>query len=106
MSVTGFIEKQLSAALAPTHLEVINESYLHNVPPNAETHFKLVVVSTAFAGQRQIARHQRIYGLLGAVLKNPVHALALHTYTPEEWAATAAVPASPECLGGVKQKTD
>lgn len=103
MSVAGFIEKQLSDALAPAHLAVINESHLHNVPPNSETHFKVVIASAAFAGQRQVARQQRIYGLLSAVLKNPVHALALHTYTPEEWSTAGTAPTSPECLGGDKQ---
>lgn len=100
MAVAEFIETQLTEALAPTHLAVVNESHMHNVPPASETHFKVVIASAAFVGQRQLARHQRIYGLLAPVLKNPVHALALHTYTPEEWAATGAAPASPECHGG------
>ncbi len=100
MVVAQFIETQLTQALAPTHLAVVNESHMHNVPPDAETHFKVVIASAAFADLRQLARHQRIYSLLAPVLKNPVHALALHTYTPAEWAATAAPPASPECRGG------
>lgn len=99
-SIAAFIEQQLSAALAPTHLAIVNESHLHNVPIHSQTHFKVVVASAAFAGLRPAARHQRVYALLGAVLKNPVHALALHTYTPDEWAALATVPASPQCLGG------
>lgn len=105
-SVAEFIEKRLSDALAPVHLSVINESHMHNVPPNSQTHFKVVVASAAFTGQRQVARQQRIYGLLNEVLRNPVHALALHTYTPEEWAIAGAAPASPACVGGEKRDAD
>ncbi|MDP4918198.1 MAG: BolA family transcriptional regulator, partial [Haliea sp.] len=65
MSVQEHIEKQLIAALAPAHLEVVNESHMHSVPPNSETHFRVVVASEAFAGKRQVARHQRVYATLG-----------------------------------------
>lgn len=103
MSVQQQITEQLAAALAPIHLEVANESHMHSVPADSETHFRVVVVSEAFTGQRQVARHQRIYSLLAAQLEGPVHALALHTYAPAEWEARAtAAPASPDCLGGSK----
>jgi BolA family transcriptional regulator, general stress-responsive regulator len=103
MSVQQQITEQLAQALAPLHLEVANESHMHSVPPDSETHFRVVVVSEVFNGKRQVARHQQIYGLLAAQLEGPVHALALHTYAPSEWdARAAAVPASPDCLGGSK----
>ncbi|MDP4650363.1 MAG: BolA/IbaG family iron-sulfur metabolism protein [Haliea sp.] len=103
MSVQEHIEKQLIAALAPAHLEVVNESHMHSVPPNSETHFRVVVASEAFAGKRQVARHQRVYSVLAEQLQGPVHALALHTYSPQEWKERAgAAPASPDCLGGSK----
>ncbi len=103
MSVQQQIIEQLAAALAPMHLEVANESHMHSVPPNSETHFRVVVVSGAFDGKRQVARHQQIYGLLATQLQGPVHALALHTYSPQEWETRAAeAPASPDCLGGSK----
>tara|TARA_R110002110_G_scaffold77390_1_gene203443 strand:- start:4950 stop:5282 length:333 start_codon:yes stop_codon:yes gene_type:complete len=103
MSVQQQITEQLAAALAPMHLEVANESHMHSVPPDSETHFRVVIVSEAFDGQRQVARHQKIYGLLAAQLQGPVHALALHTYSPGEWEARdAAAPASPDCMGGSK----
>jgi len=95
--------QQKLAVLTPIHLEVINESHMHSVPPNSETHFKVVMVSPQFVGKRQVARHQSIYQLLAAELKAGVHALALHTYTQDEWNARAqSAPASPECLGGSK----
>lgn len=103
MSVAQHIQTRLEADLAPLHLEVANESDQHSVPPDSETHFRVVVVSEAFAGQRRVARHQRIYGLLEAQLQGPVHALALHLFTPEEWQARQqSAPASPDCLGGSK----
>ncbi|MCV6623132.1 MAG: BolA/IbaG family iron-sulfur metabolism protein [Cellvibrionaceae bacterium] len=86
-------------ALAPSHLEVANESHGHNVPAGSESHFKVVLVSEAFSGLRQVPRHQKIYGLLAEEMAGPVHALALHTFSPEEW-SEQAVPESPNCLGG------
>jgi len=103
MSVQQQITEQLVQALAPLHLEVANESHMHSVPPNSETHFRVVLVSEVFSGLRQVARHQKVYGLLAQQLEGPVHALALHTYAPAEWDARAAsAPASPDCLGGSK----
>ncbi len=103
MSLQQQIQHKLSAAFAPVHVEVINESHKHSGPPDAESHFKVVLVSQAFSAKRPVARHQMIYQLLAAELQGPVHALALHTYTEAEWRARAApAPASPDCLGGSK----
>ncbi|WP_116365201.1 BolA family protein [Parahaliea mediterranea] len=103
MRVQEQIESTLNEALAPAYLDVANESHMHSVPPNSETHFRVVAVSDAFAGQRKVARHQRIYGLLAAQLAGPVHALALQLYTPDEWQAREEqVRPSPDCLGGSK----
>ncbi|WP_120510209.1 transcriptional regulator BolA [Photobacterium salinisoli] len=96
------IEQKLQAALSPTHLEVRNESYMHNVPEGAESHFKVVVVSNEFEGQRLIGRHRAINTVLADELANHIHALAIHTYTPDEWQAQQSAPASPACLGGSK----
>jgi BolA protein len=73
---------------------------MHNVPPGSESHFKVVLAASVFDGQRKVARHQAVYALLGDLMQGGVHALALHLYTPEEWAALGGAPASPECLGG------
>ncbi len=103
MTVQQQIEQKLADALAPAHLEVLNESHQHNVPPNSETHFKVVVVADSFASQRKVARHQSVYALLGEELAGPVHALALHTYTRDEWEERfGEAPLSPPCLGGSK----
>lgn len=99
-SMETAIRTKLLADLAPSHLEVINESHMHNVPANSQTHFKVVAVSECFEGLRLVARHQRVYGVLSAELAGEVHALALHLYTPSEWLAKAGAPASPNCMGG------
>ncbi len=100
--VENRILSKLSAEFQPLHLEVLNESHMHSVPPGSETHFKVVLATTAFTGKRQVQRHQAVYACLSAELQNGVHALALHTFSPEEWQANTAVPASPQCLGGSK----
>jgi BolA protein len=103
MSVQQEIQKQLQQLLDPTYLEVVNESHMHSVPANSETHFKVVIVSGGFDGKRKVARHQKIYGALASQLQGPVHALALHTYTPDEWQQRQeATPQSPDCMGGSK----
>lgn len=95
------IEAKLADALAPAHLEVVNESGSHNVPPDAETHFKVVVVSSRFDGQRLLARHRRVNEALAEELAGGVHALAIHTYTAAEWQQRFGdAPMSPPCRGG------
>ena len=103
MRMQQTIERKLSEAFAPGRLEVLNESHQHSVPPGSETHFKVVLVSAAFEGKRSVARHQQVYTVLAEELTGGVHALALHTYTPAEWAQRAAgAPDSPACMGGGK----
>lgn len=103
MSVKQQIEAKLASALPLTAIEVVNESHMHSVPAGSETHFKVVLVSTEFVGKRAVARHQLVYGILADELAGPVHALALHTYTDDEWLQrNGAAPASPQCMGGSK----
>lgn len=103
MKIQQSIEAKLRDGLSPTLLQVLNESHMHSVPPNSETHFKVVVVSEAFAGKSRVARHQTVNGLLADELAGPVHALSIQAHTPEEWAARGGVVLdSPECLGGGK----
>nr|BAH89735.1 putative cell division protein BolA [uncultured bacterium] len=100
-SVEDSINDKLGACFEPRHLEVVNESGNHNVPPGSETHFKVVLVSDAFDGQRLIARHRAVNEALADELAGGVHALSLHTYTAEEWRARFGdAPTSPPCLGG------
>ncbi|QXI39775.1 BolA family protein [Pseudomonas xantholysinigenes] len=96
MSMQQRIEQQL-APLGDRHLEVHNESHMHS--RGQETHYKAVLVSEQFAGLNSVKRHQKVYATMGELM-GEIHALAIHTYTPEEWAAVGAAPASPVCAGG------
>lgn len=102
MSMEAVLRQKLESGLALDHCEVINESHGHNVPKGSETHFKVVLVSPDFSGMRAVARHQKVYGLVSEELKGGVHALALHTYSPEEWLLQGSAPESPACRGGSK----
>lgn len=102
MSIQATIEEKLQA-LAPAFLAVENESHRHAVPPNSETHFKVTLVSERLEGLMPVKRHQQVYALLANELAGPVHALALHLYTPAEWQASGqSRPDSPDCRGGSK----
>jgi BolA protein len=98
------VERELTDLLRE-HFElsffaIENESFRHNVPSGSESHFKVTLVSSEFAGRRKVARHQAVYAVVADLLAGPIHALALHTYTPQEWAQRETSPASPPCLGG------
>jgi len=105
MSVQADIERKLADGIQAIHLEVINESGNHNVPAGSESHFKVVIVSGDFEGKSLLARHRQVNGILADELQHRIHALALHTYTEEEWRAqNGDAPMSPPCLGGSKAK--
>ncbi len=106
MTVQQTIESKITADLQPSHLEVVNESHMHSVPPGSESHFKLVVVSERFAGKTRVARHQLVNGILADELGRQIHALSMQTHTAEEWRDRAGhVLESPACLGGGKADT-
>ena len=88
MSVKQTIERKVRAELAPTRLEIVDESHLHaghaGARPEGETHFRVTVVAEAFAGATRVARQQRVYGILKDELAGPVHALSLRTLAPDE----------------------
>ncbi|HIK34808.1 MULTISPECIES: BolA family protein [unclassified Thermosynechococcus] len=50
-------------------------------------HYEAVVVSAAFEGKRLVQQHQLVYSSLKDLMaSNELHALALKTYTPQQWA--------------------
>ena len=103
MSVQTQIEEKLANHFDLMHMEVVNESGNHNVPPGSESHFKLVLVSNEFADKSLIMRHRAVNKVLADELANQIHALALHTYTEQEWQVkNGSAPMSPPCLGGSK----
>jgi BolA protein len=102
MSRAETLRRALEEGLAPSHLEVLDESSQHSVPRGAESHFKITVVSDAFEGFSAVQRHRRVNQILGEAFRAGLHALSIHAKTPAEWAASPAAVASPACLGGSK----
>jgi len=85
-SMARRIEHLLQQRLAPTHLEVRDESAAHIGHANAgKGHFRVKVVSTCFAGLKPLQRHRLVNEALSALLVNDVHALAMETLTPDEF---------------------
>ena len=54
-------------------------------------HFDAVIVCAGFAGKTRIQQHQMVYAALGDKMKDEIHALSMHTMTPEDWAAETTV---------------
>jgi BolA protein len=105
MTIQANIETKINNALQPEYLEVVNESHMHNVPPDSESHFKVTVVTAEFNGKMLVARHRVLNQLLKEELEGPVHALSLNTLTPEEWQEkNGEIRKSPPCLGGSKAR--
>ncbi|MPZ08817.1 MAG: BolA/IbaG family iron-sulfur metabolism protein [Kiloniellaceae bacterium] len=88
MAVAETIEQKLTQALAPQRLKVVDDSEKHKghagYREGGQSHFRVEVVSAAFAGQSRVARQRRVYEILAAELAAGVHALQLTTLTPEE----------------------
>ncbi|CAK4132594.1 unnamed protein product [Aphanomyces euteiches] len=95
------IQKKLQEAFQPAHLQVLNESYMHNVPKGSETHFKVVIVSDLFEGKPLIQRHRMVNEALKEEFDMGVHALSIQSKTPAQWEANNTVRPSPNCLGGM-----
>ncbi|WP_263078696.1 BolA/IbaG family iron-sulfur metabolism protein [Endozoicomonas sp. Mp262] len=101
MSMKEHISRKLQSSIRLSHVEVINESHLHNVPPGSESHFKVILVSDEFIGKMPVKRHQLVYGILANEIRQDIHALALHTYTESEWHdRLKKAPDTPDCKGG------
>jgi len=98
MKVQRAIQDKLTSQFQPNHLEVINESGNHNVPPGSESHFKVVLVSGEFEGKPTLARHRMVNQALAEELDGPVHALSLRVFTPAQWQESGRdVAPSPPC---------
>ena len=95
------IEHKLRQSFTADHVEVINESHQHNVPPGSESHFKVIIVASEFEQLPLVKRHQAVYSVLSSLMQEGIHALALHTFSRQEWQLENQRPSkSPPCLGG------
>ena len=87
MTVADEIRKRLST-LSPARLELLDESAKHaghaGAAPGGNTHWKLTIVSAAFAGKTTVARHRMIYEALGDLMQQPIHALSISATAPGE----------------------
>jgi BolA protein len=102
MTMQQTIESRLNSSFSIEHLAIENESHLHNVAPGSESHFKVTIVSEDFSELMLIKRHRLVNKALQQELQT-IHALALHTMTPDEWISRAGkVADSPQCRGGGK----
>lgn len=94
--------KLLELVLTPlnvSHHQLVNDSHKHSGSAT-NSHYNLVLVSEDFANLGLVKRHQQVYALVGELMSNPIHALALHCYTLEQWQAKQEkMPATAPCMG-------
>jgi BolA family transcriptional regulator, general stress-responsive regulator len=97
MDVKDSMETKLAAALRPLKLVVIDESENHRGHggwrEGGQTHFRVEVVSEAFAGKSRVERHRMVNAVLADELAGGVHALAIRARAPGEESPTASAPA-------------
>ena len=84
MTIQCQIENRLSKSFKSDYIEVINESFMHQVDKGAESHFKVVIVSEIFVGKALVERHRLVQSVLSEEIKK-IHALSLIIKTPQEW---------------------
>ena len=86
--LADIIAERLTAALAPTHLQVVNDSNHHaghmGDDGTGESHFTVIVESPAFAGQSRVARQRAVNAALADLLATRIHALAIKARAPGE----------------------
>ena len=97
MTIHKAIIEHLNIAFSVEHLYLENESSMHNVPPNSESHFKLVIGSKKCRDLSMLKRHQNIYTALEPVMKKKIHALSIQAFTIEEYNKNPVILSSPEC---------
>ena len=76
------MESLLQQHLAPTELEIIDESHLHAGHAGAKTgkgHFRVTIGSARFQDLRPLQKHRLIYDALGDLMQTDIHALSIHT---------------------------
>jgi len=81
------IERLLSEALSPEHIQVKDQSHLHAGHAGAKEgkgHFEVTIVSDRFDGMNRIARHRLVYDALGDFMQTEIHALSINAFSPSE----------------------
>ena len=96
MMVEQQIKLKLDQAFKPMHLRVENESHMHNVPEDSESHFKIVLVSRNFTGLTEVNRHKSVYKALGGIMDS-IHAISIHSFDENEYKNNPMILDSPNC---------
>jgi BolA protein len=88
MRVAQAIHRRLSEALAPSRIDLVDQSAQHaghaGARPEGESHFRVAVVAQAFAGKSRIERQRMVYAALDDLMASDVHALSIVALTPAE----------------------
>ncbi len=90
------ITEIINDKLSPSVLNIVNESFMHNVPTGSESHFKLIVVSDSFKDLSNVKRHQLVYRSLDKIM-DEIHALSIHAFDEHEYNENPVVIDSPNC---------
>jgi BolA protein len=77
-------------------LKILNESFMHNVSEDAESHFKIVIVSNDFNNLSHIKRHKLVYKYLDTIMDD-IHAISIQSFNEDEFKLNPTVLDSPEC---------
>ena len=92
MTIEDEMRVKLEKSLAPSVLEIVNESHLHQghagSPGTGTSHFRMKIVSQAFSGKSRLERHRLVNETLKDELAGKIHALALSTHAPDEAGAS------------------
>ena len=81
------LRQALQTALAPSQLEVVDESHLHAGHEGAKSgggHYRVKIVSERFEGQRLVMRHRLVYDAVQGMMHTDIHALAITALAPSE----------------------
>jgi BolA protein len=95
--LAGVIRQRLEV-LEPQVLELYDESGEHVGHAGARDgggHYRLLIVTPRFAGQRAVARHRMVYAAVADLMPGQIHALAITACTPEELEAAFATGKAP-----------
>ena len=95
-SIENKIINTLNECMNISSLKILNESYMHNVPEDAESHFKIVIVSNDFSNLSQLKRHKLVYKHLGNIMDD-IHALSIQSFNEVEFKLNPTILDSPEC---------
>ena len=96
-SIENNIKNLLIDAFNPSVLSIDNESHMHNVPKDSESHFKIVLVSKNFTGLSEVNRHKSVYKVLEDILDS-IHAISIYSFDENEYTNNPIILDSPNCV--------